>query len=112
MVTTEERKYLELCKALIEEGQELAQILKENNELEWQQSNKTGQLKKKQSHIQQLKDHYCRLELVYENKNRYTPQQAPSSTTPNQIPSKPTSETPIKTPSKHIPLKHSFDTGH
>ena len=66
MVTTKERKYLESCKALIEEGQKLAQIWKEKAELEWQLSGKMGQLKRKQSHIEQLMDHNCRLKLAYE----------------------------------------------
>ena len=48
MVTTEERKYLESCKGLIEEGQGLVQIWKEKADLEWQLSNKMGQLKRKQ----------------------------------------------------------------
>ena len=93
MVRTEERKYLESCKALIEEGHELAQTQKEKAELEWQQSNKMGLLKRKQLHIEQLKDCNCRLKLAYEKKNRYTPQKIP------------TSATPIKSPSKCIPSK-------
>ena len=44
--SNQRKKYLELCKALIEQGQELAQIQKEKAGLEWQLSNKMGQLKK------------------------------------------------------------------
>ena len=91
MVTTEERTYLKSCKALIEEGQELAQILKEKDELEQQLSDKTGQLKRKQSHIEQLMDCNCRLKLACEKK-RFTPQKEPTSATPIKTPSKPTSE--------------------
>ena len=40
--------------------------IREKDELEKQLSDKTGQLKRKQSHIEQLMDHNCSLKLAYE----------------------------------------------
>ena len=79
IITSEEKNYLESWKTLIEEGEQLYQLHKEKSEPEEKLQENVGQLKRKQIHIEQLRDHSYRLNFAYEKKARYTPKKASPS---------------------------------
>ena len=72
VVTSEEKNSLKSYKTLIEEGEQLYQLHEKKSELEEKCQEKVGQLKGKQIHFEQLRDHNNRLKFAYEKKARYT----------------------------------------